>query len=67
MQAKKDLDCRAKFDDFCKQKFDKRRMLISAVFEGHKCVCYSAELDGHYNSASGRLAFEIRATLHCCK
>ena len=62
----------AKFDEFCKRKFDKRGILFCAVFVFYLYVNYSAELDVHLNCGSlrdftGTLAFEIRATLHCGK
>ena len=42
----------SKCDKFCKQKFDKRRMLFCAVFDDYICVYFSAELDGYHNSGS---------------
>ena len=34
----------SKFDKFCEQKFDKRRILFCAVSKDYKCVYFSAEL-----------------------
>ena len=44
----------AKFNEFCKSKFDKRRLLFFAVFVGCILVNYSAELDGYHNFGSLR-------------
>ena len=39
----------AKFDEFCKRKFVKRRILFFAVFVVCMYVDYSAELDCYHN------------------
>ena len=39
----------SKFDEFCKRKSDKRRILRCAMFEDFICVHHSAELDGYHN------------------
>ena len=42
----------SKFDKFCEQKFDKRRMLFCAVSKDYLCIYYSAEFDSFQSSGS---------------
>ena len=42
----------AKFNEFCKRKFDKRRLLFFAVFVDCILVNYSVELDDYHNCGS---------------
>ena len=37
----------AKFDEFCKQKFEKPGILFCAVFVGYLYINYSTELDAY--------------------
>ena len=53
----------SKFDKFCEQKFDERKILFCAVFKDYRYMRL-------FLSGVGWLpcsAFEIRATLRCCK
>ena len=55
----------AKFDEFCKRKFVKRRILFFAVFVVCMYVDYSLIVT--IIDFPEHLAFEIRATLYCSK